>query len=69
MIADRKKEHDIKEMQRFLETMREEHNEHFETVLKEAINHICLVQEKALGDMVSYSLYFGQLFHCPYIGC
>ena len=63
MIAERKKEQDIKKMQQFLEALREEHNEQFETVLKEAINHIRLIQEKALGSWVSYSLYFGQLFH------
>ena len=53
MIAERKKEHDVKEMQRFLEALREENNEQFETVLKEATNHIRLVQEKALGSWVS----------------
>lgn len=54
MIAEKRKEQRVKELQRILEEQRGEHIEHFETLLMETTNHIRLLQEKSLDSWVRH---------------
>ena len=53
MISKKRQEQNAEEMEGLLQEGRENHNEQFEELLKEAVNNIRLYQEKSLDSWVS----------------